>query len=70
MEVDAASVGEGSRTGWREKNGGLSKAERRKRQTEGRCGRQGHLRKDHPVKGTDVIGGREYSRMHKRLSQT
>jgi len=28
MEVDAASADEESRTGWREKNGGVSKAER------------------------------------------
>lgn len=47
-------VGEGDRKWWRERAGGMSDAERKKRQAEGRCflcGRQGHLKKGCPNRG-------------------
>ena len=50
MEIDAAIIGEGSDSpNWRERRGGLTEQERKKRQSEGRCflcGRQGHMRRN------------------------
>jgi len=50
MDVDATSIGEEDKTGWRDR-GGLNETEKRKRQQEGRCflcGRQGHMRRACP----------------------
>jgi hypothetical protein len=55
MDVDATSMGDGDWTGWKERRG-LNEAERKKRQTEGRCflcGRQGHMRRACPKRKED-----------------
>ena len=53
MDVDAVTTGEGpERANWRERSS-LTEAERKKRQSEGRCflcGRQGHMRRACPKK--------------------
>ena len=59
MDIDAASISEGDKTGWRDR-GGLSKTERKKRQQEGRCflcGQQGHMRRACPKKKDE--GGKQ-----------
>ena len=59
MDVDATSISEGDRTGWRDR-GGLSETEKKKWQQEGRCflcGRQGHMRRACPKKKDD--GGKQ-----------